>query len=169
MSLRPFFEASLAIQIHEIAALLAMALGAVVLWRRKGNAAHKYWGKIWVGLMMITALTSIFIHQIKLWGDYSPIHLLTAMVLINIPWAVWLARRGKIQQHKKMMQGTYIGGMLVAGGLTFLPGRLNHEILFGASDGISANAGWMIGFGSALIAFVLLFFVDRGRAAKRRP
>ena len=28
MSLRPFFEASLAIQIHEIAALLAFALGS---------------------------------------------------------------------------------------------------------------------------------------------
>ncbi len=168
MSLRPFFEASLAIQIHEIAALLALALGAAVLWRRKGNAAHKYWGKLWVGLMMITALTSIFIHQIKLWGDYSPIHLLTAMVLINMPWAVWLAQRGKIQQHKKMMQGTYIGGMLIAGGLTFLPGRMNHEILFGAGDGISTNAGWMIGIGSALIAFLLLFFMDRGNVEKSK-
>lgn len=93
MSLRPFFEASLAIQLHEIAAILAFGLGAFVLWRRKGNTSHKWWGKIWVALMIVTAGTSVFIHEIKLWGNYSPIHFLTLLVLVSMPLGFGLPDR----------------------------------------------------------------------------
>jgi len=155
MSLTPFFEASLAIQIHQIAALLAFVLGAMVLWRRKGNASHKLWGRIWVGLMMVTAFSSIFIHQIKLWGNYSPIHLLTALVLINMPLAVWFARRGKIERHKHMMQGTYLG-LAIAGGLTFLPGRINYQILIGDGQYIGGLTASILGIGGAVLGFIIL-------------
>lgn len=161
MSLRPFFEASLAIQIHQIAAILALLLGAAVLWRRKGNSVHKRLGKVWVGLMLVTAFSSIFIHQIKMWGNYSPVHLLTLLVLVNMPLAIWYARRGDIDAHKKVMQGTYIGGMLVAGGLTFLPGRLNFEIFFGDGYGIGGMWGSVIGVGAAILVFVALLVYDR--------
>ncbi len=152
MSLRPFFEASLAVQIHEITAILAFILGALVLWRRKGNASHKFWGRIWVVSMLITSLTSIFIHSIKLWGNYSPIHILTAVVIINLPLAVWFARRGKIETHRRIMQGTYLGGMLIAGSLTFLPGRMNYEIILGEGTRIGSN--W-----AGVIIIAGLFFI----------
>ena len=165
MSLRPFFEASLVIQIHEIAAVLAFLLGAMVLWRRKGNASHRFAGRIWVGLMLTVAISSIFIHEIKMWGNYSPIHILTLVTLISLPLAIRFARRGNIHAHQQAMQGTYIGGMLIAGGLTFLPGRLNFEILFGESIGIGGMWGSVIGVGSAVVVFFLLLANNR-RAGK---
>lgn len=151
MNLQPFWDAGLVIQIHEVTAIAAFVIGAAILWRRKGNGAHKMWGKLWVGLMVVVALSSVFIHEIRMWGDYSPIHILSAVTLINLPLAIWAARQGNVQRHKIAMQSTFVGGMVVAGGLTFLPGRLNHEILFGASQGIGSGFGWAFGIGGVLL------------------
>ena len=156
MSLRPFFEASLAIQVHEIVAISAFILGGVILWQRKGNANHKFWGRIWASMMIVTAVTSIFIHKIKMWGDFSPIHLLTILTLITIPLGIWFARRGNFDAHRRVMQSTYLGGMVIAGGLTFLPGRMNFEMIFGPGQGIGSTWGTLIGLG-AVIVFGLIF------------
>ncbi len=157
MSLRPFFEADPAIQIHQIAALLALITGAVVLWRRKGNGEHKFWGRVWVALMLVTAVSSIFIHETRMWGNFSPIHLLTLLVLVNIPLAIWYARQGNIVAHYRMMQGTYIG-LVVAGLLTFLPGRINFAILFGEGFGIGGVWGSVIGIVSAASVMAVLLY-----------
>ena len=52
---QPYFEASLAVQIHALAAVAAFFLGAVVFLRKKGTRRHRTMGKIWVGLMLIVA------------------------------------------------------------------------------------------------------------------
>jgi uncharacterized membrane protein len=36
-----------------------------------------------------------------------------------------------IALHRKAMMGVYIGGLLIAGSLAFLPGRIMHRIVFG--------------------------------------
>ena len=158
MTLEPFYEASLAIQIHMLAAVGAFILGAVVLWKRKGNTTHKQLGKVWVLLMLVTSFSAFFIHEIRLWGDYSPIHILAVTTPISLAYAIYAARRGNIQEHLRAMKATYIGGMVIAGGFTFLPGRLNYQILFGDSnlDSFGQAGGWLIPI--ALAGAVALYF-----------
>lgn len=161
MNITPFIEAGPAIQIHMLAALAALFLGAFVLLRRKGGAAHKRNGKLWVWLMMITSLSGFFIHEIRVWGDYSPIHIISALVPAGLVLAVIAARRGDIARHRNIMKGTYVGGMLIAGGFTFLPGRLNHEIFL--SDGLLTDFP-VLHWSFALVAAALVgtFFLWRG-------
>lgn len=49
------------------------------------------------------------------------------------------------------MQSTYLGGMIIAGGLTFLPGRMNFEILFGESGRIGISESIFLGLGATVI------------------
>ena len=44
---------------------------------------------------------------------------------------LWHVRRGNIRGHRMAMLGLYIGGLLIAGGLTLLPGRVLHRVVFG--------------------------------------
>lgn len=129
MNLQILFDAPLAIQIHVYAALAAFFLGALVLWRRKGTKTHKRLGKIWVAIMAVTAISSFFIHQIKLWGNFSPIHLISIGTLVVLMLGVLEARRGDIVNHERSMKGVFIGGLGIAGGLAFMPGRMMFEIV----------------------------------------
>ena len=128
MNLNILFNASPAIQIHVYAAILAFITGALVLWRRKGTANHKRWGKVWVALMVITALTSFFINEIRLVGPFSPIHIISLGTLLSLFLAIKAVRNGDIKSHKSSMKATYIGGMGIAGGLAFMPGRLMYDV-----------------------------------------
>lgn len=152
MNLLPFFEASLAVQIHIVAALGSAILGAFILWRRKGGSLHRLNGRLWVALMAMTAASSFFIHEIRVWGNYSPIHLLSVWVLFfSLPLAVFLARRRKITAHKQIMQATFAGGIVFAGAFTLLPGRLMHKIFFGDADFQVVQNGWVISVAGAIV------------------
>ncbi len=61
------------------------------------------------------------------WG-YSPIHLLSFFVLIQISRGIYFARVGNIPKHKQCMTFTYLGGLVIAGAFTFYPGRLLYKV-----------------------------------------
>ncbi len=68
MSLAPLLSASPAIQVHAFAAMTAFALGLVQLAAPKGTLPHRMLGGIWVAIMFVVAISSFFIHQLKIWG-----------------------------------------------------------------------------------------------------
>ncbi len=129
MNLQPLLTATPAIQIHAFAALAALPLGAFVLLRRKGDANHRAAGRVWVVLMMVTALSGFFIHEIRLWGPFSPIHLLSAFVPVSLIYAIIMARKGKIAEHRKTMRSVFAGALLLAGLFTVMPGRIMDAVL----------------------------------------
>ena len=131
MTLAPLLAASPAIQAHAFAALAAFALGAVQLTAPKGTIPHRLFGWLWAGLMLIVVLSSFLIHEIRLWGPWSPIHLLSAFTLIILPLAVWRARRHDVRRHQRAMLGLFAGALVIAGIFTFMPGRIMHAVLFG--------------------------------------
>jgi uncharacterized membrane protein len=131
MNLAPLLDASPAIQIHVAAAVAAMLLGAAILFRRKGDAAHRLAGRIWVLLMVVVAVSSFFIWTIRLWGIWSPIHLLSVGTLVSLAYAIGMARVSNIVAHRRTMQATYAGALVVTGFFTLLPGRIMNEVLFG--------------------------------------
>jgi uncharacterized membrane protein len=132
MDLAPLLNASPIIQIHAYAAFAAIALGAFQLFLRKGDYRHRHFGYAWVGLMTLIAFSSFFIHSIRMWGPFSPIHILSANVLIGLPFYAWQAHNGKMQAHGRKMVSTFILALIVTGFFTFWPGRIMHAVLFGS-------------------------------------
>jgi len=131
MTLAPLLNASIAIQLHAFAAIAAFALGLVQFARKKGTFSHRTVGWIWVVLMLIVAVSSFWIHDIKLWGIWSPIHILSVVTLVNLPLAVWMARTHKVRAHRYWMLGIFAGALVIAGIFTFVPGRIMHAVFFG--------------------------------------
>ncbi|MDT0575750.1 DUF2306 domain-containing protein [Croceicoccus sp. F390] len=124
---------SLPIIIHLTTAVPALLVGPVVLWRRKGNNLHRWLGRAWIGLMLVTAIASAFIHSpgAGIAGTgYSFIHIFTIWTLTNVPLGVWFARSGRIEAHRSAMAGLYVG-LVIAGLATLTPGRLLGNLVFG--------------------------------------
>ncbi len=118
------------LQLHIAAALTAFAIGCVMLARPKGDALHKGLGWTWVLAMMTTALSTFFFPWV-LRGRFSVIHGLSAWVAISVPMAVVFVRRGDIRAHRRVMTGNFLGGLIIAGAFTFVPGRLMWRMFFG--------------------------------------
>ena len=132
MSLAPLLNASAAIQIHAFAAIAAFALGIVQLSAPKGTLPHRTVGWVWVALMLVVAVSAFWIHEIRLWGEWSPIHLLAIFTLVMLPRAVMHAHGHRVQAHRNAMISIFVGALVIAGFFTFMPGRIMHQVLFGS-------------------------------------
>ena len=129
----PFYAAPSLIQHHILAAFFAIAGGGVLFFLPKGTSVHKLVGRLWVSSMAVVALSSFFIHEIRLFGLFSPIHLLSVMTLCFLYLGVRAARTSQIIRHRKIMTNSYVLALIVTGLFTLLPGRLMHQIFFSAS------------------------------------
>jgi uncharacterized membrane protein len=131
MSLASLLQAAPAIPLHAFAAMAAFVLGVVQLAAPKGTLPHRTLGWIWVGLMASVAVSSFWIHQIRLLGPWSPIHLLSIFTLLMLPLAVWKAHRHQVADHRRIMIFLFSGALVIAGLFTLLPGRIMHAVVFG--------------------------------------
>lgn len=118
------------VQIHIIAAFIALAMGIVMFTRPKGTQSHKMIGRLFLGLMIITAISAIFIRQINN-GQFSFIHVFVPITLFASWEAVHYVRKGNIKRHKRAVKGMFFGALLIPGALSFLPGRQMYMFLFG--------------------------------------
>jgi uncharacterized membrane protein len=131
MNIGVILEAPLAIQIHLATVLPAFVIGTwQIFFSTKGARMHRALGFIYLGLMTITAVAAFFIRSVG-HGSLSPIHLFIPLTFFGVFGALWWVHRGHIEGHRRAMLGLYFGGMLVAGGLAFLPGRIMYRLLFG--------------------------------------
>lgn len=135
MSLSLLLQAAPAIQIHVATALVALLLGTYLLIAPKGTGTHRMLGRIWIGVMVVTSLSSFFIHSLRLYFGFSPIHILSVLTLIGSWQAVVAARAGRIAEHRRHVGNLYSLALLTAGAFTLLPGRLMHKLLFGEGQG----------------------------------
>ena len=131
MTFAPLLNASPVIQAHAFAAMSALVLGIVQLSAPKGTLPHRTIGWIWVVLMATIAISSFWIHSIRLVGPFSPIHLISIFVLVMLPLAVYAAHRHDVEHHRKRMIGLFVGGLVVAGIFTFVPGRIMYAVATG--------------------------------------
>jgi uncharacterized membrane protein len=130
MSFAPLLDAAPAIPLHAFAAMAAFGLGLVQFAAPKGTLPHRTIGWIWVGLMAMVAISSFWIHQIRLLGPWSPIHLLSIFTLIVIPLGVWQAHRHDVANHRRIMILIFTGALVIAGLFTLVPGRIMHSVVF---------------------------------------
>jgi uncharacterized membrane protein len=131
VTLAPLLDATPAIQIHAFSAMAAFALGVLQLSAPKGTLPHRTLGWIWVTLMIVVCISAFFIHELRIWGQWSPIHLLAVFTLVTVPLAVLAARRHDVPKHRRAMLAIFSGALLIAGLFTFYPGRIMYEVLFG--------------------------------------
>jgi uncharacterized membrane protein len=119
-----------AIQIHLATVLAAVAIGAILLLGPKGTTFHRTLGWGWATLMVVTAVAAFFIREVN-HGALSFIHILAGATLITAPLGVYFARTHRVLPHGRTMQGLFAGGILIAGILAFLPGRIMWRMFFG--------------------------------------
>ncbi|WP_372993250.1 DUF2306 domain-containing protein [Sulfitobacter sp.] len=131
MSLSPLFDASPAIQIHTFLAIAAAILTLAIFSLKRGTSAHRWMGWCWVILMGVVALSSFAISEIKMLGPFSPIHLLSVFVLVQLVVNVRAARSEQFRRHARGMKGLTFGALLIAGGFTLLPGRIMYQVIAG--------------------------------------
>lgn len=132
MTLQPLLSASPVIQAHAYFAFAAIVLGAAQFSLPKGDPRHRAFGWGWAALMMAVAGTSLFIHTIRTFGPWSPIHLLSLFTLAIVPYAVIQARRGNGRSHRFSMISIYSLALIVTGLFTLWPGRIMNAVPFGS-------------------------------------
>ena len=116
---------------HALAAMTAVVLGGAQLASAKGTARHRALGWAWVGLMTYVAISSFFISELRLWGAFSPIHLLSAWTVITLCTGIYFARTGNIKAHQLNMQLLYGLALILTGLFTLVPNRVMGQMLFG--------------------------------------
>lgn len=131
------------IAVHMTAALAAIAIGPIALWARRGHASrdlhsqrprlHRAAGYAWVTLMMVTALSAVFIRDFRLpnIAGYTLIHLLVPTVLITLFVSFRALLRGNLARHRQAMVSLYVSACLVAGAFTLLPNRFLGQLVWG--------------------------------------
>lgn len=131
MSFAPLFASGPLVTLHAFAALLALVLGISQLALTKGGTRHRAVGYIWVSLMVIVAVSSFWINELRVIGPFSPIHLLSIVTLVGLAAAIVAARSGNIKSHRIGMRWMFYAALIGAGAFTLLPGRDMHLVLFG--------------------------------------
>lgn len=112
---------NLAVTLHVLTVLPAVPLGAYLILSRKGDARHKLLGKIWVALMVTTAISITFSRS---GTDFSWIHIFVPYTLLGAWQVVSTARAGKIAAHRKHITQMYLGALIIPGAFAFLPSRM---------------------------------------------
>ncbi len=146
--LTPFFEAPIAVQVHMIAATTALGLTPVMFLRKRRDRLHKAFGYMWMSNMVIAALSSFAIMEIRVIGPFSPIHILSVVTLWGVWQAIALIRARNISGHRATLGHIAFWGLGVAGALSFLPGRTMSRMFFAEAP--------ETGFAAVVVAAILL-------------
>lgn len=119
--------------VHLATVLPGFLIGSYILLTRKGTPTHKRLGKIYLALMLLTATITLLMGAEvgpTLFGHFGLLHLFSVTVFVSVPLALYGARTGNLWLHVGSMTGLYVGGLIIAGGFAFMPGRLLHSWLF---------------------------------------
>ena len=138
MSLQPLLDAPWVIQVHAFGAMAGFLLGIVQFTAPKGTLPHKTIGFVWILILSVVGVSSIFIRPsiypglpITQW--FSFIHIFTILTFWGVIEGSYRLIRGgpKLKKHSGPFLGLFIGGLVIAGAFAFLPGRIMNEVVFG--------------------------------------
>ena len=116
--------------LHLVTIGVGLALTPLMLLRPRGDRLHRRIGWVWAIAMFATAAMSFGI-RLSPGGAFSPIHILSAVTVLAVPWMVWNARRHRVAKHRRTAQALVLGALLIAGFFTFPFGRMLGRWLLG--------------------------------------
>lgn len=118
---------------HLITVVPCFIIGTILLLIKKGTIIHKSFGRVYMVLMLITAITTLympakvgptFLHH------FGWIHSFSFLTLYTVPTAYIAIKKNNIKAHKRKMILLYFGAIIIAGAFTFTPGRYLHDVFF---------------------------------------
>ena len=118
---------------HLFTVVPCFIIGTVLLLIRKGTSLHKFLGKIYMPLMLITAIITLFMPaQVgpQILFHFGWIHSFSFLTIYTVPTAYIAIKKGNVKAHKRKMILLYFGAIIIAGGFTLAPGRYLHELFF---------------------------------------
>ena len=119
--------------IHLATVVPCFIIGTVLLLIKKGTNIHTTFGRIYMVLMLVTAVITLFMPAqvgFTVFNHFGWIHSFSFLTLYTVPTAYLAIKRGDVQSHKRKMILLYFGALVLAGGFTFVPGRYLHELFF---------------------------------------
>jgi len=120
--------------IHLCIILPCVLFGTYLIFAKKGTQSHNFIGKLYMILMGLTGVLTLFIPaQVgqRILNHFGLLHLLSILTIYTVPKAWFAIKRGNVKSHKYSMISLYIGGIIIAGGFAILaPGRYLHTLLF---------------------------------------
>lgn len=117
------------IAVHMTASLTALLIGPIAMWARLSETKrpwiHRAVGYGWVSMMIVSAVSAIFIRDYGLpnVGGYTLIHLLIPYTVFWLVYAFRALAKKEFVKHRKAMIGLYCGACIGAGVFTLLPNR----------------------------------------------
>lgn len=120
--------------LHLVTIIPCVFLGAYLLMVKKGTQIHKFLGRIYMVLMLITAIITLFMQaQVgpRIFNHFGFLHLFSVLTIYSVPTAYIAIKKGQVNKHKWKMILLYFGAIVIAGAFTFVPGRYLYEVFFG--------------------------------------
>ena len=134
---------------HFYTALLAIAAGAIVVFRRKGTRFHKWTGRVYFAAMLALNISALTIYD--LFGGFGPFHgaaifsLLTVMAGVIVAWR---RRKGWLEAHAYWMCWSYAGLLAAA-------------VSESATRFLNFNFGWSVAVATAAVIGVSAIVINR--------
>lgn len=119
---------------HLFTILPCVFIGGLLLIIKKGTKIHKQFGRVYMVLMLFTAIVTLFMPAKvggALFNHFGWIHLFSFLTIYTVPTAYLAIKKGNVKVHKRKMILLYFGAIIIAGAFTFSPGRYLHEVFFG--------------------------------------
>lgn len=120
--------------LHLFTVLPCFVIGTILLLIKKGTSFHKMAGRVYMVLMLFTAIVTLFMDAHvgpKLFNHFGFLHLFSLLTLYSVPVAFYAIKNGNVARHKRTMILLYFGALIIAGGFTLVPGRFLYNFLFG--------------------------------------
>lgn len=119
--------------LHLLTVIPSFLIGTILLIIKKGTKFHKLFGSVYMVLMLLTAIVTLFMQTHlgpRIFNHFGWIHLFSFLTLYTIPTAFIAIKKGNVKAHKRKMILLYFGAIIIAGGFTFTPGRYLHSVFF---------------------------------------
>lgn len=118
---------------HLATVIPCFIIGTILLLIKKGTKTHITFGRIYMVLMMITAIITLFMPAEvgpRIFNHFGWIHSFSFLTIYTVPTAYWAIKKGNVKAHKRKMILLYFGAIIIAGGFTFFPGRYLNDLFF---------------------------------------
>ena len=120
--------------LHLFTVVPCFFIGAILLLIKKGTSIHKGFGRIYMILMLFTAIVTLFMPAHvgpQFLNHFGWIHSFSFLTIYTVPTAYLAIKKGNKKAHKRKMILLYFGAILIAGSFTFMPGRYLNDLFFG--------------------------------------
>lgn len=127
---------------HTLFGVVALASGAVVLGRRKGDRLHRVSGWVYAVSMLLLCVGSFWIQDsTPFYQGFGPFHVAALVSLVTLLWGLWSVRmsaaapEARAAGHVRSMVWSYVGLVMATGSHAIQP------VGGGIRDGLGLSSG----------------------------